>query len=63
MATWLYSRQLQQYIGLIRDNLVKHYYHSKSVSTAAMVNNLNNNLQLLTDQYGNQFLRILSSLL
>ena len=62
VATWLYSRQLQQYIGLIRDNLVKHYYHSKSVSTAAMVNNLNNNLQLLTDQYANQVLRILSSL-
>lgn len=62
VALWLYSRQLQQYIGLIRDNLVKHYYHSKSVSTAAMINNLNNNLQLLTDQYGNQVLRILSSL-
>lgn len=62
VATWLYSRQLQQYIGLIRDNLVKHYYRSKSVSTAAMINNLNNNLQLLTDQYANQVLRILSSL-
>ena len=62
VATWLYSRQLQQYIGLIRKRLINHYYHSKAVPTAAMINNLNNNLQLLTDQYGNQLLHILSSL-
>ena len=62
VATWLYSRQLQQYIGLIRKKLVKHYFHSESDSTGAMINNLNNNLQLLTDQYGNQVLRILSSI-
>ncbi|MDF7638348.1 ABC transporter ATP-binding protein [Lactobacillus sp. ESL0791] len=63
LANYLFSKQIQDYIHQIRSQMIKHYYQNKPLAVANMQNELNNNLQILTDSYANQLLNILNSIL
>ncbi|NRO13060.1 hypothetical protein IMAU30046_01739 [Lactobacillus helveticus] len=46
-----YSRQVQDYIGLLRQKIVSHFYQQNDQSVNEMQNELGNNFDMLTDNY------------
>lgn len=47
----MYSKQVQEYIGSLRQKIVAHFYAQGDKSVAEMQNDLSNNLDMLTDNY------------
>lgn len=47
----MYSKQVQEYIGSLRQKIVAHFYAQGGKSVAEMQNDLSNNLDMLTDNY------------
>ncbi len=45
----MYSKQVQEYIGSLRQKIVAHFYAQGGKSVAEMQNDLSNNLDMLTD--------------
>lgn len=56
-----YSRQTQDYIGLLRRKIVAHFYVKDEETVSEMENELSNNLDMLTENYASPFLTILSN--
>lgn len=47
----MYPKQVQEYIGSLRQKIVAHFYAQGGKSVAEMQNDLSNNLDMLTDNY------------
>lgn len=47
----MYPKQVQEYIGSLRQKIVAHFYAQCGKSVAEMQNDLSNNLDMLTDNY------------
>ena len=50
-AQTVYSKQVQEYLGLLRQKIVSHFYAKIDTSVSEMQNNLSNNLDMLADNY------------
>lgn len=62
VATVVFTRQTQNYLHKIRQDIVQHYYVQGDEKVANMQNELTANLKLLTDKYANSWITILSGL-
>ncbi|MCX8737302.1 ATP-binding cassette domain-containing protein [Lactobacillus sp. B4026] len=62
-GTYLFNKQTQQYIHVIRDKIIHHYYQNNNAKVAEIQNVLNNNMKTLTDEYAKPWIIILSSTL
>lgn len=51
IATYLFNKQIQEYVDEIRTKMVKHFYVTNNLTTAEMQNQLQSNLDLLTSKY------------
>ena len=57
----MYSRQVQNYIGIIRQKIVAHFYNQNDQTLDEMQNELGNNFDILTDNYATPILTIISN--
>ncbi len=62
-STYLFNKQIQQYIHMLRDKVIHQYYRNGDGKVAKMQNILNNNMKILTDEYAKPWILILSSTL
>ena len=62
IATYLFNKQIQEYVDEIRTKMVKHFYVTNNLTTAKMQNQLQSNLDLLTSKYALPWIEILSNL-
>lgn len=62
-GTYLFNKQIQQYIHAIRDKIIHHHYQNNNTKVAEIQNILNNNMKTLADEYAKPWLIILSSTL
>lgn len=62
IATYLFNKQIQEYVDEIRTKMVKHFYVTNNLTTAEMQNQLQSNLDLLTSKYALPWIEILSNL-
>ncbi|BDR60992.1 ATP-binding cassette domain-containing protein [Lactobacillus xylocopicola] len=63
LATYLYSKQVQDYFHQVRRQIMHHYYAQGTTKVAAMQNQLGNNLKVLTDDYAMPLLQVWQNLL
>ncbi|WP_217273083.1 ATP-binding cassette domain-containing protein, partial [Lactobacillus helveticus] len=56
-----YSRQVQDYIGLLRQKIVSHFYQQNDQSVNEMQNELGNNFDMLTDNYATPVQTLISN--
>lgn len=63
LGTYLFNQQVQRYLHQVRERIMKHYYNQGSAKVAEMQNQLGNNLKVLTDNFANPWIDILSTLL
>lgn len=56
-----YSRQVQDYIGLLRQKIVSHFYQKNDQTVTEMQNELGNNFDMLTDNYATPIQMIISN--
>ena len=56
-----YSRQVQNYIGIIRQKIVAHFYNQNDQTLDEMQNELGNNFDILTVNYATPILTIISN--
>ena len=63
IATVFFTRQTQNYLHEIRGEIVQSYYKGQDKKVSEMQNDLSGNLKILTDQYANSWITILSALL
>lgn len=57
----MYSHQVQDYIGIIRQKMVVHFYKQNDHTLDEMQNNLGNNLDILLDNYATPILTIINN--
>lgn len=50
-AQTVYSKQVQEYLGLLRQKIVAHFYAKNNTSVSEMQNDLSSNLDMLADNY------------
>lgn len=63
IVTILFTRQTQNYLHKIRQDLMHHYYEQGSEKVSSMQNQLTANLKLLSDNYATPWITILSGVL
>lgn len=63
LATYLFNIQIQKYLHQIRARIMKQYYEQGTEQITEIENQLVNNLKVLTDNYANPWINILSMLL
>lgn len=51
VAQTVYSKQVQEYLGLLRQKIVAHFYAKNDTSVSEMQNDLSSNLDMLADNY------------
>ncbi|RMC39935.1 ABC transporter ATP-binding protein [Lactobacillus sp. ESL0236] len=61
ISTYLFNKQIQQYVHVLRDRIIHHYYHNSDREVGEIQNILNNNMKILTDEYARPWILILSS--
>lgn len=61
VAQTTYSRQTQDYIGLLRRKIIAHFYAKNDETLSEMENELSSNMDMLTENYASPFLTILSN--
>ncbi|MCT3602519.1 ABC transporter ATP-binding protein [Lactobacillus acidophilus] len=60
-AQTVYSKQVQEYLGLLRQKIVAHFYAKNDTSVSEMQNNLSSNLDMLSDNYAMPLQTIISN--
>lgn len=55
----LFSKQTQDYLDILRQKMVKHFYSTNNQTVSEMQNELGNNLDMLTDNYINSIFQII----
>lgn len=60
-AQTVYSKQVQEYLGLLRQKIVAHFYAKNDTSLSEMQNNLSSNLDMLSDNYAMPLQTIISN--
>lgn len=63
VATVVFTRQIQDYLHRIREDIMHHYYSEGDNKLSTMQNELTANLKLLTTNYATPLITILSGLL
>ena len=63
IATISFTRQTQNYIHEIRNEIMHHYYNGSDKKVSEMQNDLTGNLKMLADNYATPWVQILSGLL
>ncbi|BDR61132.1 ATP-binding cassette domain-containing protein [Lactobacillus xylocopicola] len=61
-ASYLFNKQIQEYVDELRTRMVKYLYATNHLTTSEMQNHLQNNLDLLTNDYALPWISILSNL-
>ncbi|MCT0165010.1 ABC transporter ATP-binding protein [Lactobacillus helveticus] len=57
----IYSHQVQDYIGLLRQKIVHHFYQKNDQTVTEMQNELGNNFDMLTDNYATPVQTLISN--
>ena len=63
LGTFLFNKQIQEYLHEIRAKIMKHYYAAEPTKVADMQNQLGNNLKVLSDDYATPWIKIWINLL
>lgn len=63
IASIVFTRQIQDYLHHIRNDIVHHYYDGQGEKVSDMQNQLTGNLKMLTDDYAMPWITILSGVL
>lgn len=63
IATIAFTRQTQNYVHQIRNEIMHHYYNGANKKVSEMQNDLTGNLKMLSDNYANPWVQILSGFL
>lgn len=63
IVTILFTRQIQNYIHKIREEITEHYYESGNAKVSEMQNELSGNLKRLNDNYATPIISIFNGIL